>query len=83
VECHGQINHMDEVYHAKPLSMSFCLNCHRNPAMHLRPLDKITDLDWVVTHNAADSAAQQFALGQGLVHDWHVQSLQTCSTCHR
>ena len=25
VECHGQINRMDEVYHAKPLSMSYCL----------------------------------------------------------
>ena len=49
VECHGQINHMDEVYHAKPLSMSFCLDCHRDPAMHLRPLDKITDLDWKAT----------------------------------
>jgi hypothetical protein len=46
VECHGQINKMDEVYHAKPLSMSFCLDCHRNPALHLRPPDKITDLDW-------------------------------------
>jgi len=32
VECHGQINKMDEVYHAKPFSMTFCLDCHRNPA---------------------------------------------------
>ena len=45
VECHGQINQMDEVYHAKPLNMAFCLNCHRNPAAKLRPLDKITDLE--------------------------------------
>ena len=46
VECHGQINKMDEVYHAKPLSMSFCLECHRDPASKLRPPDKITDLNW-------------------------------------
>jgi len=32
VECHGQINKMDEVYQAKPLTMSFCLECHRDPA---------------------------------------------------
>jgi hypothetical protein len=83
VECHGQINHMDEVYHAKPLSMTFCLNCHRDPAMHLRPLNKITDLDWVVTKDTANWAPQQLALGQGIMHDWHVQSLQNCSTCHR
>jgi hypothetical protein len=78
VECHGQINHMDEVYHAKPLSMSFCLDCHRDPAKHLRPLNKITDLDW----KAADPA-KQLADGKAFVHDWKVQSLQNCSTCHR
>ena len=31
VECHGQINEMDVVDHAKSLSMGFCLDCHRNP----------------------------------------------------
>jgi hypothetical protein len=83
VECHGQINDMDVVYHAKPLSMSFCLDCHRDPAMHLRPLDKITDLDWKPTQDARDLAAKQLTLGSQIVHDWKVQSLQTCSTCHR
>jgi hypothetical protein len=83
VECHGHINHMDEVFHAKPLSMTFCLNCHRDPAMHVRPLDKITDLDWQVTKNDADWADQQRSHGEKIVHDWHVQSLQNCSTCHR
>jgi hypothetical protein len=74
---------MDEVYHAKPLSMSFCLDCHRSPAMHLRPLAKITDLDWKVTDNERDWADQQLALGQGIIKQEHVQSLQNCSTCHR
>jgi hypothetical protein len=78
VECHGEINHMDEVYHAKPLSMSFCLDCHRDPSRHVRPLDKITDLDW----KAADEDTQ-LANGRKFVHDWKVQSLQNCSTCHR
>src|SRR5262247_935618 len=41
VECHGPVNQMDEVYHAKPFGMSFCLECHRNPAAKLRPPDKI------------------------------------------
>lgn len=78
VECHGNINHMDEVYHAKPLSMSFCLDCHRNPAKHLRPLDKITDLDW-----KAPSEDAQLAQGKEIQEHWKVQSLQNCSTCHR
>src|SRR5207249_9667343 len=46
VECHGPINKMDVVYHAKPFSMTFCLDCHRQPELHLRPPEKITDLDW-------------------------------------
>jgi hypothetical protein len=78
VECHGQINDMDEVYHAKPLSMTYCLDCHRDPVMRLRPLAKITDLDW----KAPDEAAQ-LKLGQDIMHDWKTQSLQNCSTCHR
>jgi formate-dependent nitrite reductase cytochrome c552 subunit len=78
VECHGQINHMDEVYHAKPLSMSFCLDCHRDPARRLRPLAEITHLDW-----KAPDADTQLANGRKYVHDWSVQSLQNCSTCHR
>ena len=31
VECHGRIDQMDEVYHAKPLSMSFCLELPPRP----------------------------------------------------
>jgi hypothetical protein len=78
VECHGQINKMDEVQQAKPLSMSFCLDCHRDPAGHLRPLDKITDLDW-----KAASPEQQRVDGAKFAHDWKVESLQNCSACHR
>jgi hypothetical protein len=83
VECHGQINDMDEVYHAKPFSMTFCLNCHRDPATHLRPLDKITDLDWKPTDVARDLTAVQLKQGTEIINNWHVQSLQNCSTCHR
>ncbi|SPE51482.1 Cytochrome c family protein [Verrucomicrobia bacterium] len=78
VECHGQINKMDEVYQAKPLSMTFCLDCHRDPAAKLRPLDKITDLNW-----HPQSEAEQIAFGQKAMEQWRVESLQTCSACHR
>ena len=78
VECHGKINRMDEVYHDKPLSMSYCLTCHRDPAMRVRPLAEITHLDW-----KPESAAKQREDGTKMVHDLHIQSLQNCSTCHR
>lgn len=83
VECHGSINKMEEVYHAQPLSMTFCLDCHRDPAAKVRPLDKITDLDWKWSTDPEENARQQKAAGQKLVHDWKVESLQNCSACHR
>jgi len=78
VHCHGKINEMDEVYHAKSLTMTFCLECHRNPGPNLRPLDKVTDLDW-----AAESPEKQTADGLKMAHDWKVNSSQNCSACHR
>ena len=78
VECHGPINTMDTVHHEKPLSMGFCLDCHRDPAAHLRPLDQVTNLDW-----KAPSAEAQLAIGSKLVRDWKVKPPQSCSGCHR
>ena len=77
-ECHGQINEMEVVAHAKPLSMGFCLDCHRNPAMHLRPRDQVTNLDWRPASEAA-----QLEMGTKFVHDWNIKPPQSCSGCHR
>ncbi|MCU0787253.1 MAG: cytochrome c family protein [Verrucomicrobia bacterium] len=83
VSCHGQVNQMDEVYRAKPLSMSFCLECHRNPAAFIRPVDKVTDLNWKWSDDPLQNAEMQKANGEKFVHDWKVESLQNCSACHR
>jgi len=78
VECHGRIDQMDVVAHAKPLSMGFCLDCHRAPEMHLRPASKVTDLAW-----EAPTPAAQREMGIGFVHDWKVKPPESCSGCHR
>lgn len=78
VECHGRIDQMDEVHEARSFSMTFCLSCHRDPAARIRPPDKITDLGWT-----AGSPEKQREMGTKFVHDWKVQSLQSCSACHR
>jgi len=77
VECHGRVDQMDEVYHAKPMSMGFCLECHRNPEKHIRPLDKITDLAWEIP------AHQQLEDGKAMVKEWDIKSSDHCSACHR
>jgi len=74
VECHGQINKMDEVSQAKPLSMSFCLDCHRDPGKNIRPPEEITNLDWQRPKNFD---------GNALVQHWNVHPPQSCSACHR
>src|SRR6266516_3589016 len=78
-----QINKMDEVYHAQPLSMTFCLDCHRNPAARVRPPDRITDLNWKWNDDPKIAAEMQKQNGEKFVHEWKVQSLQSCSACHR
>jgi hypothetical protein len=84
VECHGRIDQMDEVYHAKPFSMTFCLDCHRAPAAHLRPLEHITDLAWQPTaSNPRELGDKLLSQGKDIMEHWNVQSLQNCSTCHR
>jgi len=83
VECHGRIDQMDEVRHDKPLSMSFCLDCHRDPASAIRPVDKVTKLDWQWSTNALEAARLQEVNGEKLVHDMKVESLISCSACHR
>ena len=37
---------MPVMYHAKPHSMAWCLECHRHPENFLRPDDQIYNLDW-------------------------------------
>lgn len=83
VECHGQINQMDEVFQSKPLSMTYCLECHRDPAGRIRPAEKITDLNWKWSDDPKVAAQLQRTHGQEMVANWKVESLQNCSACHR
>jgi hypothetical protein len=77
VHCHGQVNLMEEVYHAQGMSMAFCLECHRNPAEFIRPLEHVFDLNWSTNRES------QIQMGLEFVHDWKVNSSQNCSACHR
>jgi len=76
VECHGRVDEMDEVRHEKHFSMTFCLDCHRDPNKRLRPLDKITDL-------AYDRSKDPANKDRNFVKEWHVKTSENCSACHR
>lgn len=44
--CHGDVHKMEKVYHAESHSMGWCLDCHRNPEDHVRPLEEVYNLDY-------------------------------------
>lgn len=76
VSCHGRIDQMEVVYQSKQLSMAWCLDCHRNPAPNLRPLDQITNMTW-----APNSPPEEF--GKRMREELKINPSLDCSTCHR
>jgi hypothetical protein len=75
VECHGRVDKMEVVTWSKPLSMAWCLDCHRAPDQRLRPLDQITNMEWQPPDDPGYGAQLRQAL--------NVNPSQDCSTCHR
>lgn len=78
VECHGKVNEMEVVTHTQPLSMAFCLDCHRNPAPRVRQPDDIYNLD-----SPTIAATSGIEAGEKFVHDWNIKPPQSCTGCHR
>ncbi len=73
--CHGRVDKMERVWQHEALSMGWCLDCHRNPEDHLRPLDQITNMAW-----APDN---QREIGLAIKEQLNIVPSQNCSTCHR
>lgn len=46
VSCHGDVSKMEVVMLSKPLSMGWCLGCHRNPDPYLRPVSEVANMNW-------------------------------------
>ena len=76
VECHGRVDQMEVVRVTEPLSMSWCLDCHRDPGPSLRPKDQVTNMGWEPEGDRAE-------LGAKLVEEYHVNAPTDCSGCHR
>lgn len=74
--CHGRVDQMPTVWKATPMTMIWCLDCHRSPEKFIRPLEDVYDFGW----EAPPGWEQQAA---ALVHDYGVRRLTDCTTCHR
>jgi len=78
--CHGRIDKMEVVEQHRSLSMSWCIDCHRNPEENLRPRDQITNMTWPPQH------WDQKTEGLRLKKEYGVKDavyMTSCSTCHR
>jgi len=76
VSCHGRIDRMERVSQVEPLSMAWCLDCHRNPEEHLRPAELVTSLGW-------QPEGSPHELGQQIREQNNINPSTDCSTCHR
>jgi hypothetical protein len=79
VTCHGRVDAMAAIEQYQPLTMQWCLDCHRNPKPNLRPQEFITSMTWQPPDNHAEAAR----LADTLAEEYDVHSRTSCSTCHR
>lgn len=75
--CHGAIDTMPLIRRVAPLTMQWCLDCHRAPEKALRPRTEVFNLRW--------QAADQETLGAQLLRDYHIDKrrMTDCTLCHR
>lgn len=72
--CHGRVDRMEVVAQKEPLSMSWCLDCHRNPEKYVRPVEEVTTMGYV--------AENQLELGRKLVAEHNIHPSTYCQGCH-
>ena len=74
--CHGRIDQMERVRLYAPLSMGWCLECHRNPGPNLRPVSEITNMAW-------DAKTAGYDWQSDPKRTRKLEPPQNCSGCHR
>ncbi|MCU0246185.1 MAG: cytochrome c family protein [Bryobacter sp.] len=75
--CHGRVDQMVEVKQVQPLSMAWCLECHRNPSPNIRPANLVTKLDWEPEGRTKEEIGAELVKAKG------INPPVNCSGCHR
>jgi hypothetical protein len=76
--CHGPVDQMPLMRQYATLHMDWCLECHRRPEHHVRPVEQVFSMEW-------QPPADQVQQGRRLMekYDIHPTRLTDCSICHR
>ncbi|MGZ5477572.1 MAG: cytochrome c3 family protein [Thermoanaerobaculia bacterium] len=72
--CHGRVDKMNLMYQATPMTMEWCLSCHRYPEKFVRPKSEVFNMAYVPVN--------QEILGPQLVKEYRISKLTSCSSCH-
>lgn len=90
--CHGQVDQMPLVWRTQSLYMEWCLECHREPEMYVRPKEEVFNMNYAQPAPAQPvrwkgrEFASQPELGRALMAAYKIrdeQALTSCSVCHR
>ena len=75
---HGTVDRMTLIQKAAPLTMGWCMTCHRNPERYIRPRSAVFDMAWTAPKD-------QIEQGRRLMREYHIDTnhLTDCSKCHR
>ncbi|MBD3166420.1 cytochrome C [bacterium] len=76
VSCHGNVRRMEKVEVVERLSMSWCLDCHRDPDPHLRPVAEITNMTWMPPDDHPEWLTQWKS-------ERNINPPEDCTACHR
>ena len=79
--CHGRVDAMPLTWRAETLHMQWCVECHRDPAPHLRPADRVFAMEDSPRRRADDHETELAAMA--LMEKHHVVQETDCSVCHR
>lgn len=95
VTCHGRVDRMHQTWQTEPLTMNWCLECHRRPERYIRPQRLVFDLVWQPPADPRQlqdlsaelgiepPAANRRQFGEALVEKYRIQRKTNCSDCHR
>jgi len=102
--CHGRVDEMPAIEQTggqvsrtggdAPLTMGWCLECHRHPEKYVRPKDQITTMGYERDKDPAAKVAladfkqqhpdmKDASLGAALIHQNAVRTRVSCTACHR